>query len=395
MCLPRYDVLIVGGGVIGSSVAYFLSSDTTAGEMRIGVVEPDPTYARSSSALSVGGIRQQFSTPENIALSVFSSRFFKDAPRVLSVGGEEPDVGLVENGYLFLASPAGVPILEKNLAQQREHGAEIRFLDPLALGARFPWMNVSDLGGASLGIRNEGWLDPYSLLQAFRKKAVDQGVTYLADRVTKVSTAGGRVQEVTLGRGGRVGVDLLVNAAGPRAAEVARLAGVPDLPVHPRKRFVYRIQAPVSFPQCPLVIDPTGVYFRPEGEGFLCGTSPPKGEDPDTLDLDMEYELFHERVWPTLAHRVPAFDSLRLGSSWAGHYAFNSLDQNAIVGPHPELRNLLFANGFSGHGLQHSPGIGRAVAELILYRGFRTIDLSRFAFDRFRRNALVLEENVI
>jgi glycine/D-amino acid oxidase-like deaminating enzyme len=200
---------------------------------------------------------------------------------------------------------------------------------------------------------------------------------------------------VTLQEGGPVRAGLVVNAAGPRAAEVASLAGVEDLPVRPRKRFVYRIESPLALPGCPLVIDPSGVYFRPEGEGFLCGTSPPGEADPDTMDLDMEYALFQDIVWPTLASRVPAFDSLRLGSSWAGHYAFNTLDQNAILGPHPEIPNLLFANGFSGHGLQHSPGIGRAIAELILHGMFKTIDLSRLGFDRFRRGTLLHEENVV
>jgi sarcosine oxidase len=213
--------------------------------------------------------------------------------------------------------------------------------------------------------------------------------------VVEIVREGGRIRGVRLEKGGAVEADLVVNAAGPRAAEVASLAGVEDLPVRPRKRFVFRIESPIALPECPLVIDPSGVYFRPEGDGFLCGTSPPAEADPDTLDLDMEYALFHETVWPALARRVPTFDALKLGSSWAGHYAFNTVDQNAILGPHPEIRNFLFANGFSGHGLQHSPGIGRALAELILHGAFQTIDLTRLGFDRFNRGALLLEENVV
>jgi sarcosine oxidase len=392
---PDCDVLIVGGGVIGSSIAYFLSAGSTPKELRVCVAEPDPTYARSSTALSVGGIRQQFSTPENIALSLFSSRFVKDAHRLLAVGGEEPDLGFREDGYLFLATSTGVPVLERNLFRQRELGAQVEFLTPVNLQRRFPWMNVSGLGGASFGFRNEGWLDPYSLLQAFKRKARAQGVIYRHDRVVEISRKGDRVRGVTLEEAGRVGADLIVNAAGPRAAEVARLAGVEGLPVRPRKRFVYRIETHAKLPGCPLVIDPSGVYVRPEGEGFLCGTSPQEAEDPDTLDLDMDYGLFHDAVWPVLAHRIPAFDSLRLGPSWAGHYAFNPLDQNAVLGPHPQVRNLIFANGFSGHGLQQAPGIGRAIAELVLHGAYQTLDLSRFEFGRFRRGALVLEENVV
>jgi sarcosine oxidase len=395
MSMTGYDVLIIGGGVIGSSIAYFLSAESGSEGLRVCVVEPDPTYARSSTALSVGGIRQQFSTPENIALSLFSAGFLREASRILAVQGEEPELGFQEEGYLFLATTFGLPVLERNQAKQTALGADIALLSPESLRARFPWLEISDLAGGSLGLRGEGWLDPYSLLQAFRGKARSQGVAYLQDRVVGISSAKGHIHEVTLEKTGLVKVGLAVNAAGPRAAEVAHLAGVPDLPVRPRKRFVYRIQTPADLPGCPLVIDPSGVYFRPEGAGFLCGVSPPEDRDPDALDLDMEYDLFQDLVWPTLAHRVPAFDSLRLGPSWAGHYAFNPLDQNAILGPHPDVQNLFLASGFSGHGLQQAPGIGRALSELILYGEYRTLDLRRFGFHRFAEGTLVHEENVV
>jgi len=393
--MTGYDVLIVGGGVVGSSIAYFLSASENSSPLRVAVVEPDPTYARSSTALSVGGIRQQFSTGENIALSLFSAEFFRDAPRLLAVGPDQPELGFQERGYLFLASPQGLPILEKNLENQKRLGADAHLLGTEDLRARFPWLNVSDLSAGSFGASKEGWLDPYSLLQGFKKKARSQGVVFLEDRVIGFSVAGKRIMEATLAEGGPVPVGQVVNAAGPRAAELARMAGINDLPVGPRKRFVYRIQTPASLPGCPMLIDPSGVYLRPEGDGFLCGVSPPKTHDPDTLDLDMEYGLFHETVWPALAHRIPALDSLRLGPSWAGHYAFNTLDQNAILGPHPEIENFLFANGFSGHGLQQSPGIGRGLSELILYGDYRTLDLKRFAFHRFAEGTLVFEENVV
>jgi sarcosine oxidase len=190
-------------------------------------------------------------------------------------------------------------------------------------------------------------------------------------------------------------VGLVVNAAGPRASEIARMAGIEDLPVRPRKRIVYRILSREPVQGAPLTIFPSGVYFRPEGDGYLCGVSPPRDRDPDTLDLQVETELFHEIVWPLLAHHVPAFEAVKLGSSWAGHYAYNTRDQNAILGPHPEVENVFFANGFSGHGLQHSPAVGRALAEQILYGEYRTLDLSRFGFSRFASGDLVLEENVI
>jgi glycine/D-amino acid oxidase-like deaminating enzyme len=392
---PFYDVLIAGGGVVGQSIAHFLSSHPEAAGMRIGVVERDPTHATSSTALSVGGIRQQFSTPENIRLSLFSAEFFRTAREHLAVEGEAPQLGFQEKGYLFLATERGRPVLERNVSVQTELGAQVEILDQGGLRARFPWLQAEDLSAGSLGLSGEGWLDPHSLLHAFRKKASSQGVSQIADEVVAVASSGHRIQTVSLAMSGTVSVGCLVNAAGPRAARVAEMAGVADLPVRPRKRMVYGVKAQVRLPACPLVIDPSGVYFRPEGEGFLCGVSPPAHQDPDTLDLTVDSGLFHDRVWPMLAKRVPAFDRLRLESSWAGHYAFNPLDQNAILGPHPEVENLIFANGFSGHGLQHSPGIGRAVAELLLFGEYRTLDLRRFSFSRFEENQLIKEVNVV
>lgn len=395
MSSKSYDVLIAGGGVIGSSIAYFLSAGMDNRKLRVAVVERDPAYRKASTALSVGGVRQQFSTTENILLSLFSAEFFRDAKKVLAVNGEEPELGFQEQGYLFLSGPNGVPILRKNQARQQQLGATVDLLWPEELKSRFPWLKLEDIACGSFGVKGEGWLDPYSLLQAFKAKAREQGVAYLTDEVTGIKVREGRIDGVTLGREGQVSVGTLVNATGPRASELALLAGIRDLPVRPRKRFVYRIQAAEELPRCPLVIDPSGVYFRPEGDGFLCGVSPPAEADPDTLDLTMEYELFHEAVWPALAHRVGMFDSIRLGSSWAGHYAYNTVDQNAILGPHPEVGNLHFANGFSGHGLQHAPGIGRGLAELILFGSYRTLNLKAFAFHRFLTGQLVQEENVV
>lgn len=391
----RYDVLVVGGGVVGSSVAYFLSAREEGRRLRIGVVEADPTYARASTTLSVGGIRQQFSTRENILISKFSAEFLRQAPELLRVGADEPELSFVEAGYLFLATGEGLDVLRRNHRLQEDLGARVRLLEPEEMEARFPWLYVADLAGGSLGLEGEGWLDPYSLLQAFRKKAVAQGVEFLHDRVVDLRMEKGRVRAAELEEGGTVGAEVVVDAAGPAAAAVARMAGIRDLPVESRKRFVFRFRCRERVEGAPLTVDPSGVYFRPEGREYLCGVSPPETDDPPTTDLEMEYDLFHEVIWPTLAHRVPAFQAIRLGPSWAGHYAVNTVDRNAILGPHPALSNFFLAVGFSGHGLQQAPAVGRALSELILDGEFTTLDLRRMGFRRFARGNLLLERNVV
>lgn len=398
MVKNSYDVVIVGGGVIGSSVAYFLAALEDFGGTCL-VVERDPTYARSSTSLSVGGIRQQFSTPENILMSRFSADFVRSASKLLAVGADAPDLSFVEAGYLFLATARGLPVLRRNHELQMSLGAEVVLLSPAQLTDRFPWLDASDLAAGSLGLRGEGWLDPYSLLMAFRKKAHSLGIEYITARVAGLGMGQNGVAgvELTTGTGppATVSCGAVVNAAGPAAAHVAAMAGIPDLPVRSRKRFVYRFRCPDVVAPCPLTIDPSGVYFRPEGPEFLCGVSPPADQDPDSEDLELDTALFHDVVWPVLARRVPAFDRVRLGPSWAGHYAYNVRDQNAVLGPHPRVRNFYFANGFSGHGLQQSPAVGRALAELLTWGEYRSLDLSRFSFGRFETGALCREENVV
>ena len=395
-----YDVCIVGGGVIGSSIAYFLAAaDRVRGGSgrSILVLDKDLSFERASTSLSVGGFRQQFSTAENIEIGKFGVEFFRAAVHLLEVEGEGPHLARVEAGYLFLATEAGMPVLRENHLLQRAHGVEVALLSPAELYGRFPWMNVDDLAAGSLGLSGEGWIDPHSLRQGFRRKAESLGVEYREAKVIDLDLqhGGGRVTAVELQNGERVACGELVNATGVLAAALARMAGVEDLPVHPRKRIVYVIHCRDVLENSPLVIDPTGVYFRPEGHQFLCGVSPPVEQDPDCLDFDVDLEPFDEVVWPALAHRVPAFDAVRRTGVWAGHYAVNVRDHNAILGPHPEVTNLWFANGFSGHGVQQSPAVGRAISELITYGEYRTLDLSRFSFERFAAGELILERNVI
>ncbi len=390
----RADVVIVGGAIVGASVATFLAARPDF-DGRVVVVERDPTLRTSSTTLSAASNRLQFSTPLNIEISRFGLEVVKHPERFLAVDGATPDVDFVENGYLFLATRAGLATLEHNHEVQRSLQVPVALMSPAELAARFSWLNVDDLAGGSLGLSDEGWFDAHAVLQGFRRKARSLGVVEVVGEVTAIERDGDRLTGIRLGDGSAIESEWVVNAAGPRAAGVAAMAGV-ELPVRPRKRLVYHLEAPVSLGEAPLTVDPSGVYFRPEGPAYIAGYSPLAGEpDPDTLDLVADRGPFESLVWPALAHRVPAFDRLRLLDAWAGHYEVNVLDHNAIVGPHPQVRNLLFANGFSGHGLQQAPAVGRGLSEWIATGRYETLDLEPLGYERIERGELVRELNVL
>jgi FAD-dependent oxidoreductase domain-containing protein 1 len=391
----RADVVIVGGAIVGSATATFLARRADW-HGRIVILERDPTFRTSSTTLSAASIRLQFSTPLNIEISRFGVEVIKHLETWLGVEGQPaPEIDFVEGGYLFLASAAGLPILESNHAVQREHGVEVALLTPAQLQERFPWMQVDDLAGGSLGLRDEGWFDAYALLQAFRRKARSLGVEEVAGEVVEIERSGGRATGVRLADGRHIEADWVVNAAGPRAGGVAGMAGV-RLPVSPRKRMVFHFDCRTRIADAPLTIDTSGVYFRPEGPNYIAGSSP-RGEqpDPETLDLEVDRSWFEQVVWPAIAHRVPAFEAIRLLDAWAGHYEVNTLDHNAVIGPHPDLPNFLFANGFSGHGLQQAPAAGRALSEWIATGDYETIDVRPLGYERIAANEPYEELNVI
>ncbi|WP_368655466.1 FAD-binding oxidoreductase [Castellaniella ginsengisoli] len=389
----HFDVLIAGGAAVGSAVAYFLTVDPGF-KGSVAVLEPDPTYQYCATALSAASIRHQFSTAENIRMSLFGTEFLRAFPDRLAVDGVRPDPAFHEGGYLFLATARGLPVLRENQALQTRLGADIQLLDPAALSARFPWLRVADLAGGALGLSGEGWLDAYGMLQGLRRKAIAQGAHYLPRRVVAVERAGHAVASVGLDDGARLSCGALVNAAGIGAPALARQAGI-ELPVQARKRSVFYVQCPERLPGCPMVIDPSGAYFRPEGEGFITGIAPPPGQDPECDDFEVQHALFDEVLWPLLAQRVPAFEALRCSRSWAGHYDMNLIDHNVILGLHPDLDNLYFANGFSGHGMQQAPAVGRALAELIVHGRFQTLDLSRLGWGRILEGRPLIEKNVV
>ena len=387
------DVLIVGGAVVGSAAAYFLSAQTGF-KGSVLVVEKDFTYKQSATARSAASIRHQFSTPENIRMSQFGTHFIQNIGDYLAVDGEVPDLGFHEGGYLFLATPAGRDVLEANHRVQRSLGVDVALLAPVQLQVRFPWLNTSDLSAGSLGLSGEGWLDAFGLMQAFRRKAVSLGAEYQQAQVSAVQRAGRAITAVTLSDGATVSCGLVINAAGTGAPALAQSAGI-FLPVQSRKRCVFFFSTPAEVSQCPLVIDPSGAYFRPEGSGFICGISPTENQDPECFDFEVDHTLFDNVLWPTLAARVPGFEAARVQNAWAGHYDVNTLDHNVILGAHPEVDNLLFANGFSGHGIQQSAAAGRALSELVTFGSYRTLDLSAMGWTRVIEQRPLLEINVV
>jgi FAD-dependent oxidoreductase domain-containing protein 1 len=385
-----YDVVIVGGAAVGSAAAYFLTHDLGF-TGTVAVIERDPAYTYASTTLSAASIRQQFSTPENIRMSRFGVAFFRDLKKRF---GADADIGFRERGYLLLASETGQETLAANHVVQQAEGADILLMDGQALADSFRWLKTSDLALGAFGRTGEGWFDAHSLLSLLRNAARQKGARYIHGEVTGIGRTGARIDGVTLADGTRIACGTLVNAAGPQAGDVAALAGI-ALPVEPRKRCVFVVACRVALPGMPLMVDPTGVWIRPEGEVFICGVSPPEENDPRAADFEVDYALFDDVVWPMLAHRVPAMEALKLQRAWAGHYDYNTLDQNAVIGRHPEVSNLIFANGFSGHGLQQSPAAGRAVAELTVHRRFVSLDLSLFGYERVAEGRAVRELNVI
>lgn len=387
-----FDVVIVGGGVVGSSAAYFLKRQGFKGS--VAIIEKDLTFANCCTARSCGGVRQQFSTPENIELSKFGLAFIRNLKDEF---GPEADVAFREYGYLILASSEGRAILEENHAVQIANGADNVLLDSEGLAKRFQWLVTDGLVLGCFGRSGEGWVDPYSLMSIIRKKAAADGAQVIQGEVATVTRENGRVTGIVLADGAKIACGTLINAAGAGAGRLAELAGI-GLPVGPRKRYVYVLDCPSAsedLHRAPLTVDISGIYFRPEGRHFICGLSPEEAEEPRDMDWEVDYSWFEERIWPTLAGRVPAFEAIKVINAWVGHYDYNALDQNAVIGRHPEIGNLYFANGFSGHGLQQGPAAGNALAELIVHNRYKAIDLTRFGFERVLRKEPLFERNVI
>lgn len=389
--MAHYDIVIIGGAIVGSSLAYHLRKEGFAGA--IALIERDPQFTHSATTLSAASIRQQFSIPENIRLSQYTLGLFR---RLKEEFGTDADIGFREGGYLILASDEGLPVLAANHAAQVAEGADIVLEDAGALARRFSWLSTEGITAGTYGRSGEGWFDAHAYLHLFRKALRTMAVDLITASVTGIRREGNRVTGVTLDNGEALETGLVVNAAGPNAGAVAKMAEL-MLPVEPRKRTVFVFESRDRFDDMPLTVDPGGVWWRPEGSVYITGGAEIEdGEQAaDPADFEPQWSLFENDIWPVLATRVPAFEAIKMTRAWAGHYDYNALDQNAVIGPHPQVTNFIFANGFSGHGLQQAPAVGKALSELIVHGAYRTIDCSAFAYPRIAEGRAFRELNVI
>ena len=390
-----YDVVIVGGAMYGSSIAWWLT-EQAGFDGRVLVVERDPTYEFTSTSHTNSCMRQQFSAAINIKISQFAADFVKNFRAYM--GGDErvPDVVLQSYGYMYMAGDAGfAETLKEAQAIQAANGAGTRHMSVDQIAAEYPFYNLDDIVAANHNPIDEGYFDGNTLFDWWKRSARERGVEYIHNEVVAMARVGHRVESVTLASGEVVSCGTVVNCSGPRAVLTSRMAGI-EIPVEPRKRYTFIFQAEDPLDRdLPLTIDPSGVHMRTDGTYYLAGCPPDEDHAVDYDDFVQDHAIWEEKVWPTLAHRVPAFERIKLINSWAGHYAYNTLDQNAIVGPHDEVENFIFANGFSGHGFQQSPAIGRGVAEWIATGAYQSLDLTPFGYDRIRDGRKFVEKAVI
>jgi FAD-dependent oxidoreductase domain-containing protein 1 len=386
----RADVVIIGGGAVGSAVAYFLKVLDPAAAVT--VVERDPTYERASTPRASGGVRRLFSVPENIELSKYSIGFFEKFAETMAVDGSRADIGFAKNGYLFIVPRSDRAILRRNFDTQRRLGCRVEWLEPDDLKQLLPSMNVSDLI-AAVHSPDDGWLDPHSVLMGFRNKARSLGAEFVADEVLGLERAGHRVTVARLGSGQRIEADHFVNAAGAWAKEICAMLGV-AVPIEPLRRFEHFFECQDPIEPLPFIKDTRRLAFRPEGAGFTGGV--PTLAEPRGFNFDVDGSYFEKAVWPELAHRFPQFERTRCTRTFSGLYDQNDFDGNVIIGPGAGgLGNFHLLAGFSGHGLMHAPGCGRALAELLVTGRYETIDLSRFGWRRIPASAPLREEGII
>ena len=393
--LSSYDVVIIGGAVYGSSVAWWLS-EMEGFDGSILVIERDPTYQFASTSHTNSCIRQQFSNATNIKVSQFGAQFIRNFREFMGGDEDVPHLTLQSYGYMYLAdTPDFAQTLKEAQVVQAELGAATKHLSVMQIATDYPFYNLDDIIAANHNLVDEGYFDGGTMFDWFKRKARANGAEYIHAEVTEITRAGNAVTSVTLGCGTKVGCGTVVNSSGPRAAATAKMAGL-DIPVVPRKRYTFVFDAAEPLDRdLPLTIDPSGVHMRTEGKYYLAGCPPDVDPDAAYDDFEFDHSVWQEKVWPTIANRIPQFEAIKVINEWVGHYAFNTLDQNALLGRAEACPNFIFVNGFSGHGLQQSPAMGRGIAELIAYGEYRSLDLGAFDVNRATTHTKFEETAVI
>ena len=390
-----YDIILIGGAMYGSSIAWWLSRDPGF-DGSILLVERDLSFEFAATSHTNSCIRQQFSNTTNIQISQFGAEFINNFQSYFDHDPRVPHIPIHSFGYMYLADTAAdAENLRQSQVVQAQLGAGTRHMTAAEIQAEYPFYNVDDITAGNHNTANEGYFDGGAIFDWCKRVAQEKGAEYVQNEVVAINRQADRIHSVTLASGETLSCGLLVNCTGPRGAHTARMAGI-DLPVEPRKRysFIFDAEQPLDR-DLPLTIDPSGVHMRSEGRYYLAGC-PPDDDAPVAYDdFNQDHSIWQEKVWPILAARVPKFEAIKLINSWAGHYDYNTFDQNAIIGPHHEVENFLFANGFSGHGLQQSMAIGRGLAEFITYGAYRSIDLSPFAYKRIAEGNPLVEKAVI
>ncbi|MFZ1813692.1 MAG: FAD-binding oxidoreductase [Rhizobiaceae bacterium] len=390
-----YDVVIAGGAIMGSSVAWFLSQNPDF-DGTILVVERDPSYEWAATSHTNSCIRQQFSSEINVRISQFGVDFVRNFRSYMGNGPDIPQPTIHAFGYLYLAaSDQFAENLRLNQATQAALGAGTRILSPDQIAQAWPFYNLEGILLGSHNNRDEGYFDGNTLFDWWKRESRRKGVEYVHSQVIGLKKEADRIVSVTLQDGTEIACGTFVNTTGTRGNSVARLAGL-DIPIEPRKRYTFVFDAAERLDRdLPLTIDPSGIHVRTDGAYYMCGCAADDDSPVDPDDFAFDQTVWEEKAWPAVANRIPAFERVKLLNSWVGHYDYNLLDQNAIVGPHTQVRNFLFANGFSGHGLQQSPAVGRAISEWIVHGRYITLDLSPLGYERIEANRPLLERAVI
>ena len=392
-----YDVVIVGGAMFGSSVAWFLANNPDFNGSVL-VVERDTSYEHCSTAHTNSCMRQQFSSEINVRVSQFGAEFVKNMREFMGNDPRVPELSIHNFGYMYLAdNEAFADTLRESQRVQAACGAGTKIMTPEDIARDYPFYQLDDIVAASHNTQDEGYFDGNTVFDWWKRSAREQGVEYVANEVVAMTRndAGNKVTSVTLKSGEVIQCGTVVNASGPRAVLTSRMAGI-EIPVEPRKRYTFIFDAAQRLDRdLPLTIDPTGIHLRTDGTYYMAGCQGFDDPAVDYDDFEQDHSLWEEKVWPAIAHRIPQFEAIKLMNSWAGHYAYNTFDQNAILGSHTEVENFIFVNGFSGHGFQQSPAMGRGTAELIAYGEYRSLDLTPFNFDRIAKGEQYLEKAVI